>query len=510
MKKIEMMRVINTSDIFQLLFFFFLIEAIVVLAFDMCRTVFKNQFDNIINNNTFPDYVACLVEFSKNKNFAKTSLQSIEVLRQSISRMADFAKSPSGLKFLQSTMDHVPVSVLPGGPIPSSEDPDYRFWFPLLFGLYEIIMTGDLEVRTRGLNYLFDTLKVYGKGFSQDFWEVISKGVLFPIFDDLKMSRSDQTKFDNREDMSVWLSTTLIQALRNFIDLFSYHFQTLSFLVDGVLDLLSVCMTQGELFNNLYFYFFFGNILLSMVFMVILFMLKNNFIYSFKYLLENETLARIGSTCLQQFIEGNVEKLDPVVWDKICNTFIRLFSMTTPKALFDFNNPKNSQSGAKNSMEMKNYSTESLPIENEEHRSAEFPLSPTNDEPLITASNPAEQKKAFNQITVKCVLHLLVIQTLHEVLNGPNDSVYLSLSTRHLFILIDCLERSYRFAQAFNNDLELRMTLHRMGFMKQLPNLLKQETSAVSGYIAALQRMYADSSPERHNHRKEIENRLIP
>lgn len=98
----------------------------------------------------------------------------------------------------------------------------------------------------RALTYLFDTLKNYGHTYSRDFWEVISKGVLFPIFDDLKLSKQEHTKFANREDMSVWLSTTLIQALRQFVDLFSHYFESLSFLLDGMLDLMTACMIQGN------------------------------------------------------------------------------------------------------------------------------------------------------------------------------------------------------------------------------------------------------------------------
>lgn len=241
----------------------------------------------MIANGTFGDFISCLVEFCKNRRFGKISLQSIEILRQAIPRMADLAKSAQGAKLLQQTVvvnataaeismtsqQQTSVGNVFAPPNPSKmlpdEDPSLRFWFPILFGLYEVIMTCDLEVRTRykiwfvgicialwsleynfsphfrGLTYLFDTLKAYGGSFSRDFWEVISKGVLFPIFDDLRLSKQEHTKFPNKEDMSVWLSTTLIQALRQFVDLFSHYFETLSYQLDGVLELLTVCMTQG-------------------------------------------------------------------------------------------------------------------------------------------------------------------------------------------------------------------------------------------------------------------------
>ncbi|KAJ3012565.1 guanine nucleotide exchange protein for ADP-robosylation factor [Thoreauomyces humboldtii] len=469
-------------------------EPIVLLSFDVVKGIFKTNFESVVANQTFPDAVSCLVEFCKNRKFARTSLQSVEILRQSIPRIYELSKTQQGSKLLnnagvstisvlrstENLAESIHAGVLAGTPTSAAgtpgslsvttakaaglgamgpeDDPSFRFWFPILFGLYEVIMTCDLEVRTRALNYLFDTLKQYGSSFSRDFWEVISKGVLFPIFDDLRLSRQEHTKFANKEDMSVWLSTTLIQALRQFIDLFGHYFETLHFQIDGILDLLTVCMTQ-----------------------------------------ENETLARIGSTCLQQFIEGNVSKLDDQVWGKICTMFVHLFEYTTPSALFFDPNDNG----------------ELLPEEASTAASTDTPPPVESGSGPLTIETrprrPRPQKKEFQMIIVKCVLHLLVIQTLHEVLtSGPSEAVYHSLSSPHVFTLIDCLERSYRFARAFNGDMDLRMALYRMGFMKQLPNLLKQETSSVSSYLGVLIKMYLDPSDERRGMRPEIEKRLVP
>ena len=120
-----------------------------------------------------------------------------------------------------------------------------------------------------------------------------------------------------------------------------------------------------------------------------------------------------------------------------------------------------------------------------------------------------ERKKEFQLIIVKCVLHLLVIQTLNETING-NEMVYRSLSSKHLFLLMDCLERSWKFASKFNGDMNLRLALYKMGFMRQLPNLLKQETTSVSGYIIIMIRMYSDKEGDRPLMKGEVEQRFIP
>lgn len=94
------------------------------------------------------------------------------------------------------------------------------------------------------LDTLFDTLKKYGTTFAPDFWDTVSQELLFPIFAVLRSSH-DLSRFHTQEDMSVWLSTTMIQALRNLIDLYTYYFEILERTLDGLLDLLCVCICQG-------------------------------------------------------------------------------------------------------------------------------------------------------------------------------------------------------------------------------------------------------------------------
>lgn len=50
---------------------------------------------------------------------------------------------------------------------------------------------------------------------------------------------------------------------------------------------------------------------------------------------ENDTLARIGTSCLQQLLENNVSKLSAVRWERVATTFVKLFRTTTPHQLFD-------------------------------------------------------------------------------------------------------------------------------------------------------------------------------
>lgn len=91
---------------------------------------------------------------------------------------------------------------------------------------------------------MFSTLKTYGSTYPVEFWDTVCQELLFPIFAVLKSSQ-DLSRFNTQEDMSVWLSTTMIQALRNLIDLYTFYFETLERFLDGLLDLLCVCICQG-------------------------------------------------------------------------------------------------------------------------------------------------------------------------------------------------------------------------------------------------------------------------
>lgn len=106
----------------------------------------------------------------------KISLQSIEIIKQCVSQAAaivanqrkseescgesDGADADDSVVPSQATsaVSGLPISSLPL-PLQSGlsrlgkdDDPHVRLWFPTLYGLREIIMTCDLEVRTRFLS----------------------------------------------------------------------------------------------------------------------------------------------------------------------------------------------------------------------------------------------------------------------------------------------------------------------------------------------------------------------
>lgn len=303
-------------------------------------------------------------------------------------------------------------------------------------------------------------------------------------------SKSEMSKVPNHEDLSVWLSTTMIQALRNMITLFTHYFDSLEYMLGRFLELLTLCICQ-----------------------------------------ENDTIARIGSNCLQQLILQNVGKFREEHWTQIVAAFVELFSKTTAYELFtaaasmtkmtetttngdvqaaeaaaagelpDALQPNGSQSAA-------SLQEETDPPAQTEARAELEDYRPQTDPQQQPAAVTVARRRFFNRIITNCVLQLLMIETVHELFS--NDNVYAKIPSHELLRLMGLLKKSYQFAKKFNEDKELRMQLWRQGFMKQPPNLLKQESGSAATYVHILFRMYHDEREERKSSRAETEAALIP
>lgn len=214
------------------------LESIVSFGFENVKMIYKTKFSVVIAQGSFADLIICLTETAKNNRFQRISFQALDALKATIPNMLACPECPLCPKY--SPKERIQVPKQP------PEDPMIKFWYPILFAFHDVIMTGDdLEVRQRALDILFGTLETYGGSYSSDFWDIVCRKILFPIFGILR-TRPDESRF-NDEELSVWLSTTMIKALRGLIELFTHYFQTLEMVLDLLLDLLVSCICQGYL-----------------------------------------------------------------------------------------------------------------------------------------------------------------------------------------------------------------------------------------------------------------------
>jgi brefeldin A-inhibited guanine nucleotide-exchange protein len=129
------------------------VENVVAMASDLMKTITANYFVDVVRNGTLQDFISCLVEFAKNKRFAKTSyvpfirdqhsqlillcrLTAVELLKLSITKISENIAILTSVTPVDNTSNGV-------------DDPALKYWFPVYFGLYEITMSSELEVRTR-------------------------------------------------------------------------------------------------------------------------------------------------------------------------------------------------------------------------------------------------------------------------------------------------------------------------------------------------------------------------
>ncbi|KAJ5698019.1 hypothetical protein N7462_000024 [Penicillium macrosclerotiorum] len=467
-------------------------EGIVNMAFDHVTQIYNTRFGVVITQGAFADLIVCLTEFSKNSKFQKKSLQAIETLKSTITKMLRAPECP--LSHRGTPAHHFQEEGTNLAKQLTRQSQEEQFWYPILIAFQDVLMTGDdLEVRSRALTYLFETLIRHGGDFPRDFWDVLWRQLLCPIFVVLQ-SKSEMSKVPNHEDLSVWLSTTMIQALRNMITLFTHYFDSLEYMLGRFLELLTLCICQ-----------------------------------------ENDTIARIGSNCLQQLILQNVSKFREQHWTQIVGAFVELFSKTTAYELFTAaasmskltDGPATNGDAAQSTEVVTPASAEipdSLPANGSQSNAS---LQDAGDPPAQSearaeledyrphadpqpqpAAVTVARRRFFNRIITNCVLQLLMIETVHELFS--NDNVYAQIPSHELLRLMGLLKKSYQFAKKFNEDKELRMQLWRQGFMKQPPNLLKQESGSAATYVHILFRMYHDEREERQSSRAETEAALIP
>jgi len=202
------------------------------------------------------------------------------------------------------------------------------------------------------------------------------------------------------------------------------------------------------------------------------FLLRHHLGFAELPIVENDTLARIGTSCLQQLLENNVKKLSTSRWERVTSTFAKLFKTTTPHQLFD--------DALRVEIDDNGSNVDDTPgkppsfvrpcklflILNAEANGDTIipaPLSPSSAERrnADARTNFNDRRRVFKQIIVKCVLQLLLIETLSDLLR--NDEIYNTMPPDQMLRLMGVLDHSYQFARLFNEDKELRTGLWKVG-----------------------------------------------
>ena len=184
---------------------------VATVAFDIAERLLKIQFDLLVYD--FVELMNCLVAFVASAH-TPLSLRALDHLSRCADYLADGSLQPA-IDLLRSPVvaasvpssaeidsdnNRPSVALTPSvelgqaGELVVNEDAlVFRFWWPLLLGLSSHVADSRVEVRSRALSTLTDVLKSYGGQFSSQTWDVIFKGILFPMVDSAKTDIAEQT-----------------------------------------------------------------------------------------------------------------------------------------------------------------------------------------------------------------------------------------------------------------------------------------------------------------------------
>eukprot|EP01134_Creolimax_fragrantissima_P004638 CFRG4638T1 len=435
-------------------------SAIVTLAFNTTKSVIKTYTDLFVGT-AFVDSINCLVEFACNPNFPSVAMEAIDRINECAERMADehgYSEEFDDAAWVQG-------------------------WFPILFGLHSVMARTSLDIRTRALTILFEILKSYGKKFRSDNWKEILF-ILFRLFDDQKLP-------DRKHERIAWLNTTCNHALFAIVELFTLYMDQLEPMIGSFYTTLRWCIDQ-----------------------------------------DNEQIARSATQCLQVLVLSNGHLFNTNSWDSTANAINSLFEGSTPKGLVEFNPslqaqhdregvPKDSQRQGLNfnsiiikcvvQLEMIQAVENIVLHESGAGAQAEFNARKETAQRHKDENGKvdATEKQPTEDVVVKSngLDDRIANSTVEEVNGGDGDKkinvsdtpelgMYRYLNPNQLKIMLNCLRDSHEFAKRFNNDQRLRTSLWKAGFMKQLPNLLKQETTSLHASLGILFRIYDDRKRE--------------
>lgn len=341
------------------------------------------------------------------------------------------------------------------------DDGHIGLWFPILTGLAAAMQDERGAVRLAANNGLFKVLTDHGGRFSPSMWTLIFRGVLSPIFDDVRHLSGCNDK-NEAAMVAEWAATTGVTALQSFVDVFVLHLSMTRSILDELLGLIRSWIMQ-----------------------------------------ENESVAREGMSILARLAMRAGEVFSSDDWTRVIHAITKTFTDTMPHEIVgsragvvgdDKKDNENENRDAGNDGGRNLMARVDSDSNANGHRTDRGGGRRGSKDKFVDGEEDddedtsAESKIDFRVVRSKCVVQLLLIEVVQEVV----VSFYEQLATPHIVSMSQCLEMSYTFAHKFNADIELRYSLWRTGFMNQVPNLLKQETNGLMAYLRIMFWLYLD------------------
>ena len=423
----------------------------------------------------FVDLVGCLLAYAKCHLVAEC-LQAMDFLKDCAIALArgevPIASVLAKMPVEEDTQSDV------GNVSYTDSESHLHVWWPLLMGVANLIGDSRLKIRTCAVNTLFGSLKLAGSGFDHNLWELIFKGVLFPVFDDIRVDDASAS-----ESEKSWLKNTALVALRALIEMFSFFYDALLFLLPDILALICRCVVQDE-----------------------------------------RKLACVGVKCFTQLINLCSARFSTETWDIVCASLLHIFDMSMPYALlrkdsrlveeatdrvvktkrrrdtsphqrtdvvtrFGAGVLRSSRDDGINVVELPwavIYTPDDVNTNRTEKNSGKDSLAMALWSSAAAASAARERGRdtlSYMNVVTQCVVQLELLDDIESFIFKLLDH----LEAQHVEMIFDCIQRSYNVAAEFDGDIQHRKAVADGG--KTL-NLSRQETVSSSLLLRAIMYLY--------------------
>jgi brefeldin A-inhibited guanine nucleotide-exchange protein len=219
-------------------------KSVIALSSDIVHVILKQHFGLVCGSSMIVECTHCLVAFASNRLSAEIAVAAVEgiaICADALIKAESGHSLPAAPASPQAMADSTTGTGASSG-ASIDEEVLLRVCFPMLTGLSRIVMDARINVRTSALHTLFGIVRSHGHVYTPNLWRLIFRGVLFPIFDDVKYSGSESEFVD-----SEWLHTTCFTAFHLLVQVYSRHYEVLSPLIAAdLLELMRDSIEQAD------------------------------------------------------------------------------------------------------------------------------------------------------------------------------------------------------------------------------------------------------------------------
>jgi hypothetical protein len=364
------------------------------------------------------------------------------------------------------------------------DEQQWQLWWPLLYGLAQLVGDPRVAVRAASLDALGGTLLAYGGGFSDETWRLVFKGVLFPVMESAWTDGSGAAQLASPcpahsppippGDGSSFITSTAKEVFTVCIDLFAAFPGVADTLLHETLSLLTESICQ-----------------------------------------EIETLARIGADALVELVYKMPSGAPPHLWSMLCDALANIACRPLPPVMQPPAPPASSleepsllpssPAGAPPPFPGDDVSAvepEADGLAEDGAVASEPPRSPqaAQGSRALSPAPPSASAEALllsPLVRRSAMAQLVVTLTVQAALRAVLEAHYLDLSEGHLTVLLDSVLSSAAAARLFHAEVELRQRLGQQRLMVfptspgLLPHLVEQEANAYGLLLDTLGKLLA-------------------